>query len=115
MTVDSQSQGKFTQEELADCFTLKRDCPCDTKRKVGDAWPTYQGQMSLKDWDCTDEPLIEIAETAKQYLGFVHLVEEAERPIVSGSDIHADDVKSPDGGSVTSTSEEEFSMSDEDA
>ena len=76
MTVDSKSQGKFTQEELADCFTLKKDCPCDTKRKVGDAWPMYNGKSSLLDWKCTDHPLLEISENANQYLGFIHLVDK---------------------------------------
>lgn len=113
MTVNSHSQGKFTKDELADCFTLKRDCQCDTKRKLGDAWSNYEGQSSLKDWNCSDGPLIEVAETAKHYLGFIHLVEEA----TTGASIApADAVKSPENESVTSsTSEEEFSMSDEDA
>lgn len=35
------SSAKFTKEELRDCFTLKEDCDCDTKRKVGKLWPDY--------------------------------------------------------------------------
>ena len=40
LTVDAgdrkqkSSAGKFTKEELADCFTLK-ECLCDTKTKLG--------------------------------------------------------------------------------
>lgn len=114
MSVDSQSQGKFTKEEMADCFTLKLDCPCDTKRKVGDAWPAYEGQVSLKEWNCSDEPLLEVSESVKQYLGFVHIVEEEAKTIACGNFDHADAVKSNDDDSATSSGEEEFSMGDDD-
>jgi len=36
----AKSAEKFTKEELADCFTLK-DCPCDTKNKLGKTWLDY--------------------------------------------------------------------------
>jgi hypothetical protein len=39
-TTDSSS-ARFTKEELKDCFTLKEDCDCDTKRKIGKRWPEY--------------------------------------------------------------------------
>ena len=113
MSVDSQSQGKFTKEELADCFSLKKNCPCDTKLKVGDAWPNYEGRSSLKEWDCEDETLLEVSETAQQYLGFVHIVEEAASTMASASGHRTDAMKSTDDNSATSTSEEEFSMSDD--
>jgi hypothetical protein len=38
------SRGKstsFTDEELKDCFTLKEQCKCDTKNKVGSNWEAY--------------------------------------------------------------------------
>ena len=46
ITVDGSSSAdsssaRFTKEELRDCFTLKEDCDCDTKRKVGKRWPEY--------------------------------------------------------------------------
>ena len=31
----------FTKEELQDCFTLKEDCDCDTKEKIGSHWIDY--------------------------------------------------------------------------
>ena len=36
----TKSSERFTKEELADCFTLK-DCPCDTKQKLGKTWRNY--------------------------------------------------------------------------
>lgn len=46
ITVDGSSSAdassaRFSKEELRDCFTLKEDCDCDTKRKVGKQWPEY--------------------------------------------------------------------------
>ena len=38
---ESRTTTGFTKEELEECFTLKEECPCDTKRKIGDAWPSY--------------------------------------------------------------------------
>lgn len=31
----------FTDDELKDCFTLKENCDCDTKRKMGNKWNDY--------------------------------------------------------------------------
>ncbi len=31
----------FTDDELKDCFTLKENCDCDTKRKMGNKWDDY--------------------------------------------------------------------------
>jgi SNF2 family DNA or RNA helicase len=116
MSVDSQSKGKFTKEELADCFTLKRNCPCDTKRKVGDAWPTYEGRASLQEWDCDDEPLLEVSEAVKEHLGFVHIVDGASQLHTHGTanSVPAEAPKSCMDDNAMSTSEEEFSMSDDD-
>jgi SNF2 family DNA or RNA helicase len=116
MSVDSQRKGKFTKEELADCFTLKRNCPCDTKRKVGDEWPTYDGRSSLQKWDCEDEPLLEVSETVKQHLGFVHILDGASEldTNVTTNGAGTDAPKSIVDDTALSTSEEEFSMRDDD-
>lgn len=108
MSVDNHSQGKFTTEELADCFTLKTNCPCDTKLKVGDSWPEYKGQASLLEWNCTDKPLLEVSETATQWLGFVYIVDEATSTTFAST-------KSDNMDAAQSTDdEEEFSMCDDD-
>lgn len=43
-TISSKQQGSyssFTDEEIRDCFTLKEDCICDTKKKLGSKWEDY--------------------------------------------------------------------------
>jgi SNF2 family DNA or RNA helicase len=43
-TISSRQQGNFnsfTDEEIRDCFTLKEDCTCDTKKKLGARWEDY--------------------------------------------------------------------------
>ena len=84
LTVDGEvtkSNGKktgFTPEEIRDCFTLKEDCNCDTKVKVGTQWPAFTGAESLKSQGCVDEPLIAL--TSNPTLSFVHIVDqESER------------------------------------
>jgi hypothetical protein len=53
LTVDGaapKSTGRatgFTKEEIRDCFTLKEDCDCDTKLKVGNRWPSYGKHISI--------------------------------------------------------------------
>ena len=80
MTVDAggrkqkSSAGKFTKEELADCFTLK-ECLCDTKTKLGQKWPDYNGVQCLQS---DDKPLRAVAATIPETLGFVHIVNEEE-------------------------------------
>ena len=88
MTVDANSKdpgtrnaAKFTKEELRDCFTLKTDCVCDTKQKVGKRWPDYKGPTTLRSSGCTDEPLLAVAELLKETVRFVHLVDENEDEI----------------------------------
>jgi hypothetical protein len=82
LTVDGRggqnSSGRFTKEEIADCFTLKEDCACDTKRKLGSRWATYDGPDSLQSQGCTDDPLLDIAETISESLAFVHIVDDDE-------------------------------------
>ncbi len=38
---------RFTPEELKDCFTLKENCICDTKNKLGAEWMTYGNFSSI--------------------------------------------------------------------
>lgn len=43
-TISSKSQNnfkRFTDEEIKDCFTLKENCVCDTKSKLGSKWRDY--------------------------------------------------------------------------
>jgi hypothetical protein len=43
-TISSRQQGNFnsfTDEEIRDCFTLKEDIICDTKKKLGSKWEEY--------------------------------------------------------------------------
>jgi hypothetical protein len=125
MTVDgnavsSGSGGRFTKEEIADCFTLKEDCPCDTKRKVGFAWPAYEGPDSLFGLGCTDEPLLQIAESMSETLGHIHIVDSAGTASSGGDD---DGESYPSNESAdfqrneddeNSTSEEEFDIDGDD-
>ena len=69
----------FTKEELRDCFTLK-DCACDTKQKVGDSWPPYDGPPSIVSQGCHDVPLIQVASDAAE-LAFVHVVTDAPHEV----------------------------------
>lgn len=84
MTVDGAqgSTGKFTKEELVDCFTLKLDCECDTKDKVGKQWPEYEGTGSLIEEGCLDQPLLDTASSlASDVLSFVHIVDDSVVPV----------------------------------
>lgn len=71
----TQYEAKFTKEELADCFTLKVDCACDTKLKVRSRWPDYdEGGRNLRSLGCNDQPLLAIAASLPNDLRFVHIV-----------------------------------------
>lgn len=95
------SSAKFTKEELRDCFTLKEDCDCDTKRKVGKHWPEYGkpsfytryirvtvvqtisiltagGAKGLTAQGCDDAPLLSVANDQSETLSFVHVVTDEE-------------------------------------
>jgi SNF2 family DNA or RNA helicase len=65
--------GRFTKEELTDCFTLK-DCACDTHHKVG-TWVEYQGPETLKSQGCADLPLTSLAASDDGTL-YIHIVTE---------------------------------------
>lgn len=89
--------GKFTQEELRDCFTLHTNCKtCDTKEKLGTHWPDYNGSTSLRLQGCEDEPLLSATESLSPHvLSFVHLVnddnnhfENVAVPTSDGNDHH---------------------------
>ena len=69
---------RFTPEELRDCFTLKEDCKCDTKRKIGAGWKEYHGEESLLEQDCEDMPLRSLANKKRNELAFVHIVAQKE-------------------------------------
>lgn len=66
----------FTKEELQNCFSLKENCACDTKIKVGDKWPQYYGPRSIESLGCDDRPLLVVAADETLPLSFVHLVRE---------------------------------------
>lgn len=134
ITVDGSSSAesssaRFTKEELRDCFTLKEDCNCDTKRKVGKRWPEYGkigvatthcnnynsvshslvsnviagGAQDLESQDCNDAPLLSVAKTHSKTLRFIHEVTEEE--LVVPPDDGTGDV--PMGGASDDDSSEE--------
>lgn len=85
LTVDGSSSsamkkkaGGFTKEELRDCFTLKENCSCDTKTKMGRRWAEFRGVQDLQDFH--DLPLLHVAKDQSSTLSFVHLVsDQSER------------------------------------
>jgi len=89
------NNAKFSKEELRDCFTLKPDIVCDTKRKIGKRWPDYDGPDSLLD--CIDEPLLTVARTMPETLRFVHIVTDADDE--NATETHNNDDDSSDDGS----------------
>lgn len=127
------SKGKFTKEEIKDCFILKEEIDCDTHGKMGHKWPVYHGADSLRALGCGDAPLLELAKTAKDVLRFVHIVEDDElqgHSSASGSPIKASqynsdneqECKFSDGGGdfsvgakrpTTTTSEDSSDSEDE--
>lgn len=75
----SENAAKFTKEELADCFTLKVGCSCDTKEKIGSGWPAYDdGADGLRALGCADAPLLSVAESMTETLLFVRLASDDE-------------------------------------
>lgn len=113
----STSKKKFSKEELRDCFTLK-DSSCDTKDKIGESWPPYNGIRSLESENCSDKPLLIIAgESNKNVLSYVHVCNEfdtVKRNYETTTDAakyqHSNIVSSGSRADVTTeyTSEEEF-------
>jgi SNF2 family DNA or RNA helicase len=111
LTVDGRggqnSSGRFTKEEIADCFTLKENCDCDTKRKLGSRWAAYDGPDSLQAQGCTDDPLLDIAETLSESLAFVHIVDDDE--VVSpeeGDPVDIGDVGAMESGDDSDSDDE---------
>lgn len=99
---------KFSKEELRDCFTLKMDCVCDTKQKVGKRWTDYGGPAGLRSLGCTDEPLLTVAETVSNTLRFVHIVDD-EQDVDDEGDSSSDEAEEDLGlEEESSDSENEF-------
>ena len=107
----STSDASFSKEELRDCFTLKRDCKCDTKRKLGKKWSEFNVD------GCEDRPLIHICEDPN--VTFVREVDDVdEEPTVpvdsADDDVDGDYYLSDDADDMppdsqrSSSEEEEF-------
>lgn len=107
-----QISSSFSNEELRDCFTLKKDCKCDTKRKLGKKWNDYDGVSSLHSQGIMDEPLIGIC--GGDTLTFVHVVDDEEEDKATsasanddGDDNEEDEVSSEEDDMLSESSEEE--------
>jgi SNF2 family DNA or RNA helicase len=100
----STNAASFSKEELRDCFTLKRECKCDTKRKLGKKWSEFNVDR------CDDMPLLQIYED--QNVTFVRVVEHEEESSVTQNvdnideDLHDDNMESKSERSFSE--EEEF-------
>jgi SNF2 family DNA or RNA helicase len=139
LTVDGAIHGhglenglRFSKEELADCFSLKENCDCDTKNKIGKHWPAYEVDnpiTSLEAEGCFDMPIHFVASTCQETLRFVHVVKEKisipigtttdvgtlsriRYPVVGSLSIvhEGTEENESDASSVVSTSEEEFEL-----
>lgn len=99
--------GNVSPNEINDCLTLKLGCDCDTRRKAfGKYWPDYMGADSLRQQECSDGPLVDVAESHGHVLGFVHIVVE---PSPTETDGRLDDMEGSAGiGLYESDGEEEF-------
>merc|ERR1712147_64533 len=64
--------GKFTREELKDIFTLKENCVCDTRVKIGKKWENYIGSEPLR-LKKVDKVILETTKTQPDVLTFVHV------------------------------------------
>ena len=100
----STNAASFSKEELRDCFTLKHECKCDTKRKLGKKWSEFNVDR------CDDRPLLQIYED--QNVTFVRVVEHEEESSVTQNvdnideDLHNDNMESKSERSFSE--EEEF-------
>lgn len=92
----------FTKQELKDCFTLKENCDCDTKRKIGNKWPEYTGYQG------EDQPLRTVASDSSTPLIFIHHVVEDSKETFKMNNI--ENASLPDDDS--SDEEEEFEFED---
>jgi superfamily II DNA or RNA helicase len=117
MTVDGSTtaeSGKFTNEELRDCFTLKENTRCETKKKM--KWPDYKGSDCLVSQGCNDGPIRQVAISNK--LSFVRIVPVEEPSNESGTtktstDSDSDILDDGEEASVDApSSDEEFEFDD---
>ena len=102
-TVDGSTNadsGKFTDEELRDCFTLKEDTRCDTKNKMKALWPEYSGSDSLLSQGCSDQAVLNLVDDTSDILRYVHIVpvERSNAADEEGEDANA--TLHPEGASV---------------
>jgi hypothetical protein len=122
----------FTKEELRDCFTLKEECDCDTKAKIGNKWPSYgkfdswflvrwmmslpiisahatvshsDGVSSIVSEGCVDKPLIATVSEEGTPISFVHVVKTAEEPISTSDESMDNELRSIDDTAQTSDEE----------
>lgn len=81
----STSAASFSKEELRDCFTLKLDCKCDTKRKLGKKWSEFIVDR------CEDKSLLHICENANvTFVREVDDVDEESTILVDADDVDED-------------------------
>ena len=92
---------------MRDCFTLKEDCKCDTKNKIGRKWDNYDGIGSLVDVDISDAPLLTLARKSSEVLTYVHLVKE--------EDDSSSPIDNVGGSSDISDEEDNWDCFDEDS
>jgi len=107
-----QSSG-FTKEELRDCFTLKEDCDCDTKGKMGDRWDEYDGAAGLLEGGSTDQALLDACTTVPETLRFVHRVNEDQSSTMIDTNIEMPGEENEDdtcSNSYESDDEAEFEL-----
>jgi superfamily II DNA or RNA helicase len=107
VTVDGHQGQKasFSSEELKECMTLKTDTNCDTKDKIGDSWPKYEGSDQLAEL-VYDEATLQVAKT--EMLTFVHSVDKdtAESQNKLLQQTLQDDEKQADEDDSSASSEE---------
>lgn len=106
-TVDSNKGSGlrgFSKEELKDCFTLKH-VACDTKTKMGNSWPSYEGPGSIEACRCYDGPLLKVASSSSE-LAFVHVVEDT--PPSTPGDVEDESDQGQSNTTATTSDEEEW-------
>ena len=116
VTVDrsvNDEPGKFTNEELRDCFTLKEHTCCDTKSKMKSRWPEYNGSQSLCSQGCVDPVILKLADDCTDLLRHVHLVpmEASSTSVYAESIVDMDEFSVYDAENkapTDSSDEEEF-------
>lgn len=84
---------QITSEELIDCFTLKTDCACDSKRKLGwkSDYDSSEPTGSLATQGCLDDPLAQAAKATSETLSYIQVVKEDINGELIPSDGEADD------------------------